>query len=374
MGLKEDKYFIALSVIALIFVVFWSSVSIHRYATFSDQYWDMGVVMYNFYWHIHGLALYPNFLYYLVSMNHMSFLVLLLYPIFAIFPNALTLFVIQATALALTAILAYFVCVSLLKSRKIGFTIALAFMVNPATLGLLASDFHLEAFTALFYILSFYYYIKRKKYHFVASYAMLLGVLEVETAVGATLLLGLLIYELFYNLRSKGEARSNLKTGLVMLLIGFALTAVFYAFYTQAAAYVINNYGSVPYTSITPLQRLTNFLSQQISGLSGHSGTSFNGSTFVYASILGLFVFLYSFGPAPLANLLISLILYSPWLVELVVIHNPWFIFPFSQDYSYALGASLVSAILGYLILSEGKLKLLNLKVLDTKRFKTTYH
>lgn len=73
-------------------------------------------------------------------------------------------------------------------------------------------------------------------------------------------------------------------------------------------------------------------------------------------------MFFLGFGASSLANPILSLIFYAPWLIEVLVIHNAAFTYLYTQNYSFALGGSFVSAILGYLIVLNSKPSMLRFK------------
>lgn len=367
--LKEDKYLWILIIIAVIYILYWSLYANYRYISFTSQYYDIGVEAYSMYWHIHGLQFYPNILDYLVFANHLSPITLLLLPFFALYPHPATPLILQAIFLTLSSIVVYFTTDELLKSRKIGFAMALAFLINPATTGLSLFDFHREALMVFFYILSFYFYMKEKRVFFVISYFLFLSVFETSPIVGATLLVALLLYELLYNRASKGPERTKYKNRLYLLLIAFILTAAFLLFYHEASIYITQSYASVSDSAIVPIQRLINYVSQQFSVLSGGSTATYNSSLIIFGSILGLIVFLFGFGASSIINPIISIITFSPWLAEVLVIHNVAFLNPYIQYYSFGLGGSFVSAILGYLIISKKKITIFGKKIYDIKKY-----
>ena len=367
--LKEDRYLLVLLVLAVAFVAYWALFANYRYTTFSSTYYDLGVEMYSLYWHVHGISYYPNMLDYLVFTNHISPFSVVLLPIFALSQNPLSFILVQDIILAITSLIVYFAASEFLGSRKIGFAMAFAFLINPATVGLTLFDFHLEAIAVFFYVLSFYFYMKGKRAYFIISYILLLSTYDVMPFVGVFLIFGLLLYEMLYNFRSKDVDKSLYRKRLYLLALAILLTVAFVIFYIQAANYINKSYLVIPSSAIVPIQRLKGYISEQLSIFSGTSTFTYNSASLIGGSIIGLIVFYFGFGISSLANPIISLMLYAPWLLEVLVIHNYLFILPGSQNYSFALGGSVVSAILGCMIIMKGRISFLRFGKDGLKKF-----
>jgi len=158
---KPDYYLRVLLVLLALYVLYWAYFGNYRYVNYVAGYYDMGVETYSLYWHVHGLNYFTSPLQYLVFTNHLSFFSLLLLPVFTLYQHPVTFLSLQAIALAATALAAYFISADLLKSRRVAFAFAIAFILNPGVMGLTLNDFHLESFTALFYLISFYFYMKK---------------------------------------------------------------------------------------------------------------------------------------------------------------------------------------------------------------------
>lgn len=353
--LSIDKYLVLITVLSAAYFTYWIFWGNYLYTTFKSSYFDIGGYTYAMYLHINGL-MYMNPLQYLVFFNHIAPSLVLLMPIFTLYQHPITLIIIQQIFLALTTILVYFVASDIFKDKRLAFVLAFAFLINPGIRGLVWFDFHPEAFIAFFYILSFYFYYKRKTKYFILSYILLLGIMETAYLVGATLILALLIYELIYNSRSKGSALKNYKEGLKLIGIGIGLTVIAAIFYHVAAGYIINSYASTSNYAIPPISRLINFIKIQSDiilnpGLVSKSAY-YNEITW---GGLGSLSVLFGFGIWSLLNPLISLVSYSPWLTEVFYLHFSYFAWFSRQYYSYVVGASLVSSVLGLLILARYK-------------------
>lgn len=347
-----DKYLIGVLIASAIFVVFWVGYANYCYTTYRSAYYDIGVATYSMYLHISNAG-YPLNLEYLVFANHLSPLQVLLLPVFAAFPSPITLIFSQDLFLALAAILIYLVGKDVLGSKKLGLAFTLAYLLNPGLMGVASYDFHMEAFFIFFYILAFYFYIRNKGAHFLISYLALLLVIEEAPAVGGSLLLGLLIYELSYNRKSRGAEGIAYKRRLRLLLAGFVLTALTLGFYAQASTQILNMYNSTSYSAVPPPVRLTNIVATEVSFLLAPPS---NGSYGLYvAGMYGLVLVFFGFGLTSLVNLLVSLAMYLPYIFGAFVSKLPAFPAFYFQYYSYVLGGSFVSAAIGYLALIRRK-------------------
>ncbi len=345
-SILSDRYFQFLIIIAVIFIGYWSWFGNYEYTHYLDGYYDIGIETYSTYWHLHPMA--ESLLQYLVFGNHIAPFRVLLLPIFAIYQQPVTLFAIQASALALAALFTYVICIEITKSKKIGAAIAIAFMLNPGVGGLLIFDFHSEAFLPLFYIMAFYFYIKNKKPYFILSYLLLMGVMEESPFLGASLLLGLFVYEVFHgNATEESRARKGL------LYYGVVFTLLFAAGYYAAGNYLVSSYSNAAQSSVPPILRYGNFLNHEGGMLSASGSAYYNTTEVYYAGIAGLFVLFLGFGITSLRNPFLSVVLYSPWILQVFMLHDLVAAIFYFQYYAYAVGGSFVSAMLGFMILSK---------------------
>lgn len=346
---KPDYYLRVLLVLLALYVLYWAYFGNYRYVNYVAGYYDMGVETYSLYWHVHGLNYFTSPLQYLVFTNHLSFFSLLLLPVFTLYQHPVTFLSLQAIALAATALAAYFISADLLKSRRVAFAFAIAFILNPGVMGLTLNDFHLESFTALFYLISFYFYMKKSVLRFSITFLLMLSLLEVEPFVGASMIAGLLLYQLLYDRKGLSNERGR------MLAIGTALAALMFVVYYLLALYIPTTYAnaSAPYP-IVPIQQLKNYLLEQTSTLI--SGNAHYDELFIYlGGAFGLIVFFLGFGLSTFFNPLLSIVLYSPWWLEVFFVHNMAFVYPYFQYYSFALGGSIASAILGLQLIFRDK-------------------
>lgn len=341
--LKKDRWLLAVLVITVVFAAYWLKFSANAYGTF-HEYDDLGLSAQNMYIDlnypglVHGLQL-------LVFGAHIAPDQLLLLPIFYLDQSALTLLVLQVIVISLTALAVFLVTRKLLGSARFGFLFFLAFILNPGVRGLLVFDYHAEAFIMLFYLLTFYFYVRLNKPLFFASLLLLLGTIEEAPFLAATLGVGLLLYEYFY--AEKGSSSRSQKIKLAIIMI--ALSAIVYFAYSAITislthAYATSAYASMPVYLAVNTQ--TSGLFTTLAANSGGIGSSLSmlGNGYV---LYGLAVALLIFGIAILFDPIITLVLASPFLVESILAQNFSFFFVWYQYFSYILGGIFVGAILG---------------------------
>jgi uncharacterized membrane protein len=355
-----DKLPIILMALVVIFVIYWAGYANFRYYSFQGGWFDAGAEVFSFYYHLHWPGAIGG-LQYISFAQHIDPFELLLLPIFAIWQKPITLFLLQDIALAAAAVVGYFIGKDLLDNKWLGFALALAFLISPAVRGVTLYDFHPEAFIPVFYLLAFYFYMRAKKVLFLLSYALLLSVIETAVVVGASLLVGLLIYELINYRASKRKDWKALKDKICIAGIGVFITIAFFAFYSFSLHALASAYANGGYSSMPPFFKVMNFYQSQSTSLleviKGVNLGSVGGIWFVIMAAAGIIVLLFGFGPYALRVPLVALVLLSPWLFEVLVLHNP--VFPtFSNEYyAYVIGGAMAAASLGLMKLKkDGKL------------------
>lgn len=372
--LFKDRYLQALLVLCVMYVIYWVLYGNYQYSTFSDQYYDIGALLSTMYQHIYCPSNVVG-LQYLVFSNHISPFLLLVVPLFAAYPSATTLFAVQDTFLALTAIAIYLVCADILKNRKIGLALAFVFLINPAVRGLTLFDFHEEAFVPLFYILSFYFFWKTDRKYFVIAYSLMLSLFEPAIVVGLALLIGLLFYELLCKAKKTTDL-AMYKKRIRLIAMAAVITLLFGIFYFGLDSYLLNSYQSAQYSSVSPISYVIPYLSQQIGALTNSTTIlSFSGqqSYIAYYGPIGLAIQFLGFGATSLVSPILSMILLSPWLGELFIINNVTFAYPQFQNLGFFAGASAVAAIMGLLIIKEKKTFLSRWINYDSKKFEKAF-
>jgi uncharacterized membrane protein len=221
----------------------------------------------------------------------------------------------------------------------------------PGVWGIVSFDVHVEAFIPLFFLLSFYFYMKNRRICFLASYITMVSTVETAPFVGISLLLALALYELAYVKADTRSSISSRNARLKILLAAFLITLAFIAFYYYVIGTLLSSYNFGAYSSMPPFLKVVNFLSIQTSSLSNISSVQYNKALLPYLVWWGIAILFFGFGLTGFRNIVISGVLVSPWILQILIIHNTNFGNPWSYYYSYVVGGALVAATLGFMIL-----------------------
>lgn len=350
-----DIYLVLLLAIIALWIFYWVEYGVFVYRLFVSAFFDIGLETYSTYVHV----FYPNVtpgLQYLSFATHISLFRILLLPVFAVFPNPITLITIQDVFLAMTSLVLYFCGKELMKSRGIGFALAVAFLFNPGVRGITMWDFHSEAFIPFFGLLAFYFYMKDRQGLFLLSYTFMLSVIEFTWVVGLSFVAGMLYYEFRYNSRLSGIAELQHRKRIGALFAAGLICIIFFLFYNLVIGSLLHLYSAGFYSSLPPMLRVINFSALQYSNLFGAlGGTQFNLQTFAVGSFFGLVLLFIGFGIGSLADPILNGIFIAPWLYEVFVIRNLGFASFTATYYAYLLAWSAASAILGMRIMLDKK-------------------
>ena len=185
-GLSREARTLAIAwVVFLALTIF---LSYQRYSTYQTNAWDLGINMQALW----TTAFQGRFLYYTAELSwnasgslmgvHFAAFLLFLTPVYRVFPDALTLFVLQSAAVCLSSLPLYLLAIRR-ALRKVALAIALAYLFSAPLLGGLFYDFHSEAFVPLFGLTAWYAWeVRRPRLLAIASVA-LLSVIEITPLI-----------------------------------------------------------------------------------------------------------------------------------------------------------------------------------------------
>jgi uncharacterized membrane protein len=362
---KFDGYLLAMVAASLLFVIYWVTYAFYRYQSFGSYFWDLGQETYSMYVHLHSPGLVYG-LQFLAFSNHLSVFKVLLLPIFALYQNPMTLILLQDVAVALCAVVAYLIGRDLVKSKPVGLALGLAFLLSPGVRGIVFFDVHAEAFIPLFFLLSFYFYMRNRKGPFFASYILMLSVIETAPFVGISLLAALLLYEFVY-VPAKTPAEIVARKGrLKVIAAAFLVSLLFILFYYYVANSLVSMYRLGDYNAMPPFLRIVNFLSIQVKTLGNTGGVQYNQGAIAYLMLWGLLILFLGFGLTGFRNIILTLILVSPWILEVLILHNTVFSVLYYHYYAYVVGGAVVAAALGFMIIVKKKKRAFHIR---TERF-----
>ncbi|MFA5363896.1 MAG: DUF2079 domain-containing protein [Candidatus Bathyarchaeia archaeon] len=242
-SLLLSDYFI-LFLIAAIYVVVVSFLAVSRHNLFQTNAWDLGIYSQSLYSTLnHG-----NVLYYTAELAgnpqgslfgiHFTPFLLLLLPVYAVFPNPITLLILRPIAITVGLIPLYWIIRDQqLNNRLVTFFLAIIYLVYPPITTPL-SNFDITVFLPALFLFALYYMKKGKLYHSLVFVALALMVNEFVPLIVAMLAVYVVILnrkEIFDGLLSK-KLTKHAKFAIALLL----------------AAFVVFNVGSAVITSFNP--------------------------------------------------------------------------------------------------------------------------
>lgn len=354
--------------LALIFTVvffgYWTAYSIEAYNLF-HIYYSTAYLAYNMYYIIH----FPNIVHglqALVFTNHIAPDELLILPIYYLFQTPLTVSVFQVLLLSITGLSVFYVARGILKNETLALFMCFAFFINAGVMGMLLGGNTVEMFIPLFYILVFYYYMKKDKVLFYVSLVFLLAVQEASIYIACCMGVGLLIYEWFNRVDRKLDMeRVKLATSiLVFAIIALAIYNLIY--YGLAGSYRAGAYNGLPPLMLAGAYPLVPLFGNAYplvgtaaptccyAGTGGQENT-ISISHYSYSEIedavllliLGILIAFLSFGISSLPELLILLIFLAAWIVQTFVLGHFSFLATYGHYYSLVVPATFSASILG---------------------------
>ncbi|MDE1865678.1 MAG: DUF2079 domain-containing protein [Candidatus Micrarchaeota archaeon] len=347
--------------IAALYTTYFSLAVSYFYSSFHEGA-DTGLSAYGLYYNTHFLN--PNaYLQHLVFDQHVSFDSLLVQLAYLLVPSAMTVLELQLIFQVFAALLVFLIARDLTKNDFIGLALFVAFILNLGNLGLILADTHVEFLITAFYLLTFYFYMKRSVVPFAVSLALLLGSADVSALMALMLGIGLLAYELL----GKFQGRTSTVSWwfAISIVAGSAVAILGYGWITAslASGYVS---ASSAYSSVPIVLRVTNgaqtnvgpsfgsFLKNPVGVLASNINTYLQGykTDLIYSLLL---VVLGIGGVAMFFDPIVALLLISPWLAGAFIMGNPAFLLPTQEYFGYVLGPAVCAAIIGIMLRSGRK-------------------
>ena len=228
--LKQSYQYAALCAMMLIYVATFSFLTVRMHNNFSTYGFDLGIFDQGIWLlsqlkepfiTVRGLHLFGE---------HLSFNLVLLAPLYKIWPDVRLLLVLQTAALAIGAIPVYLLARDRLKNGVLSLALAASYLLYPALQWLNHDQFHPDALAVPTLLFAFYFATKRRYILFAVS--ALVAVLAKEDVALVMMVMG--IYLAVTNNRTVGFATALASlawfvVGLKYLLPAFGGTSLFYA-------------------------------------------------------------------------------------------------------------------------------------------------
>jgi len=230
---QKYKYKIILLFLVLSYTFIMTTLTYYKYYCFKSYAFDMGIFIQIFWNTINGNPMYTqprgsvfhptNFF----GVHFSPFLYLIM-PVFEIFPNPYTLFLIQSLFLSITAIVIYYISLHILKDERISVLFSALYLIYPGTLWSNWYDFHVEAFIPLFSSLVYYYYLRENNIGVFISLFTLVSILERNVFIAVAFAVYFAAREI-YNRRIGQEPNKSITPLLIGAILVFSILYFIYS-------------------------------------------------------------------------------------------------------------------------------------------------
>lgn len=196
-----QKYtFLTPFLLALFFTSIYVYRSIYRHLSFESHAFDLGIHTQAIYLYSQGLTPFSSLKDMLIFSDHFGVILLLLSPVYKLFPTASTLLIIQALFVGLSSIPIYLIARDKLKGELLSLLITLGYITSTGIISAIHFDFHLGTISVLplSLILYSWYFRKWRLYWFSLFFAILF---KEDVLI---FIFGLGVYEIFQKLRKVG--------------------------------------------------------------------------------------------------------------------------------------------------------------------------
>lgn len=159
--------FLPAFLLALLFLGVFTMHTFHRHSSFHSHAFDLGIYTQAIYLFSHNLPIYSSLKGIPILADHFGLILVLLSPIFLLFPDAKTLLFIQALFVSLSVIPIYAIAVHRLKDKLLAIMLSLSYLTSTGIVQAVNFDFHLTTISVLpIACLLWAWYFKRWKLYF----------------------------------------------------------------------------------------------------------------------------------------------------------------------------------------------------------------
>lgn len=162
-------------IIATVFTWIFFYHSLYNHLTFNTHAFDLGIYTQASYLYSQGLNPFSSLRQMNILADHFGPILMLLSPIYKVFPSAITLLFLQALFAGLSSIPIYLIALDKLKKISIAALISIAYLSSKGLLSAINFDFHLATISVLplSLILYAWYFKKTKLYLFMLFFSLL---------------------------------------------------------------------------------------------------------------------------------------------------------------------------------------------------------
>jgi uncharacterized membrane protein len=166
--LKAKPYDFLTILAIIIYGIVFSYFTVLKHNLFQSSAWDLGVFNQSFYTTLHS----GKFFYYTADLllnpsgcyfaQHISPILFLILPFYAINSSPTTLLILKSFILAFGALPLYLLAKELLESKKAGFMVAIVYLLYAPLQGATWFDFQPQVFLPMLFFSTFYFTVKSK--------------------------------------------------------------------------------------------------------------------------------------------------------------------------------------------------------------------
>jgi uncharacterized membrane protein len=176
-------------------------------------------------------------------INHADFILILLAPLYIIFPTPKLLLLLQSLVLGLGAVFVYLLAREVIKDMTLSTVFALSYLLNPSVERSNLFDFHPVTFATTF-LLGAFYFIKIQRYGWFLVFAFFSGLTK-ENVWLAVSVMGL--YVMFNELHTAKAKIKNRKDMIKELLTGKGTITGFVVFVVALSCFIFLIWYAMPH-------------------------------------------------------------------------------------------------------------------------------
>jgi len=223
-----NREYLHAGAIAAAFTLLAAFVSIYLlYCSFEAAALDLGLFTQTLRYTLEGKILYTTIDQASFLADHFSPVLLLMTPIYWLFPYAQTLLVVQAIVLGAGVYLSYVLARSFGFSHKTSILVEVLFSLNPLLWGLVMFDFHPVAFAVPALLLMFIGMVRKRQYLFFTGF--IFALLTKEIIIMALAIFGFARIIIVYVKEKHWERQSLIILGISLTFYGLAVLTAAWA-------------------------------------------------------------------------------------------------------------------------------------------------
>ncbi len=211
----KHKYEVTLAALIVIYITYFTVASIQRHVNFYTGRFDLGNMTQTVWNTAHGrifLLTNPDGTEVTSRLAfHADYILVLLAPLYALWPNPRLLLIVQTVVIALGAVFVYLLAKKILRNKFVSIALAAAYLLNPGIQHTNLYDFHAVTLATTFLLGAFYFLIEKRWMWF-----LVFGILAALTKEQVWIILAIFgMFIIFSSIRDDHSERNQFKPGLI---------------------------------------------------------------------------------------------------------------------------------------------------------------